>query len=337
MNLLSAETLHLKGLFYRNDQQIIFTKDGTTIAELYIHNNLLYLRLEKQQQQIALASSKVLSQSEGTPELWHLCTDHVCQANLIKAEANSTGMVIKGDPMVCSCNNCMEATSKRIISRVPLQRPEQPYTEVSTDIVTMSHEGIGQEQYFSLFTDSTSLYIYGHFTPTKDGIKYHFTPTKDGVKYHFTPTKDGVKYHFIPTKDGVKYHFTRQHSYTKVQLGVVTKWYRLDRGCGYSSSGLHQYTKEEGVILHVTTPHNSEQNGRAKISNHIICTTMYKLMLQGRLPKGLWLYAVQAAIYLHNIMPSNTLNGILPYQVLAEAFGWMPVSLYVGHLCVYGC
>ena len=195
VNLLSAETLRLKGLFYRNDQQIMFTKDGTTMAELYVHNNLPHLKLEKQQQQIALASSKVLSQSEGTPELWHLCTDHVCQANLIKAEANSTGMVIKGDPMVCSCNNCMEATSKRIISRVPLQRPEQPYTEVSTDIVTMSHEGIGQEQYFSLFTDSTSLYIHRHFTSTKDGVKYHFT---------------------------------RQHSYTKVQLGVVTKLYRLD-------------------------------------------------------------------------------------------------------------
>ena len=75
------------------------------------------------------------------------------------------------------------------------------------------------------------------------------------------------------------------------------------------------------MILHVTTPHNSEQNGRAEISNYIICITACKPMLQGRLPKGLWPYAVQAVIYLYNIMPSDTLNGISPYQVLAEAFG----------------
>ena len=119
VNLLSAETLRLKGLFYRNDQQVMFIKDGITMAELYVYNNLPHLRLKKQQQQMTLASSK---------------------ANLIKAKANLTGMVIKGDPMVGSCNDCMKATSKRVISRVPSKRPEQPYTEVSTDFVIMSHE-----------------------------------------------------------------------------------------------------------------------------------------------------------------------------------------------------
>ena len=140
VNLLSAETLRLKGLFYRNDQQVMFIKDGITMAELYVYNNLPHLRLKKQQQQMALTSSKVLSQSEGTPELWHLCTGQVYQASLIKAKANLTGMVIKGDPMVGSCNDCMKATSKHVISRVPSKRPEQPYTEVSTDFVIMSYE-----------------------------------------------------------------------------------------------------------------------------------------------------------------------------------------------------
>lgn len=48
VNLLSAETLCLKGLFYGNDQQVIFIKHGTTLIELYVYNNLPHVRLKKQ-------------------------------------------------------------------------------------------------------------------------------------------------------------------------------------------------------------------------------------------------------------------------------------------------
>jgi hypothetical protein len=44
-NLLSSETLRLKGLFYRNDTQELFMKDGTTVAEVQVHHGLPHLRI----------------------------------------------------------------------------------------------------------------------------------------------------------------------------------------------------------------------------------------------------------------------------------------------------
>jgi hypothetical protein len=60
-------------------------------------------------------------------------------------------------------------------------------------------------------------------------------------------------------------------------------------------------------------------------------------MLQGKLSKGLWPYALECAVYLHNITPSDTLRGKSPYQVLAESEGWTPTVPYLGHLKAYGC
>ena len=101
---------------------------------------------------------------------------------------------------------------------------------------------------------------------------------------------------------------------------MVTKQYLFNGSREYGSSWLHQYVKEEGVILHIITPYSSEGNGYAEINKHIICTTAHKLILQDHLSKDLWPYTIQAAIYLYNIMLSDMFNSVSPYQVLTEAF-----------------
>jgi hypothetical protein len=111
----------------------------------------------------------------------------------------------------------------------------------------------------------------------------------------------------------------------------------MDGGREYNDNSLHDFARSEGINLKITTPHNSELNGRAEVSNHIICTTARKLMLQGKLSKGLWPYALECAVYLHNITPSDALRGKSPYQVLAESEGWTPTVPYLGHLKAFGC
>ena len=60
-------------------------------------------------------------------------------------------------------------------------------------------------------------------------------------------------------------------------------------------------------------------------------------MLQAQLPPKFWPLAIKTAVLLHNLTPSDTLNGKSPYQVLAEQLNW-PVKLpYLGHLRAYGC
>ena len=223
--------------------------------------------------------------------------------NLIKAAENLTGMFITSSAIdETKCNICQRATSKRVMSRVPSQRPEEVYTEVNTDVITNSHPGYQKEKYLTLYTDSTSLYIHESMTSTKDGIKHEFK---------------------------------KHQMYISTQTGITIKWYRLDGGCEYG--GLTDFIEEQGIRLHITSPYNSEQNGRAEVSNHIICTIACKLMLQAQLPPKFWPLAIKTAVLLHNLTPSDTLNGKSPYQVLAEQLNW-PVKLpYLGHLCAYGC
>lgn len=310
-NLLSSETLRNKGLFYQNNTQKLFIKDGTVVAEVQTCHGLPHLRIANIQERnntsnsnTALVLSKQLQMATATLAKWHLCLGHLQYENISKAKQNSTGMVVKSNTPTQKCSNCQRATAKRIISRVPSQRPEKPYTEVSTNVVTVSKIGINKEQYFSRFTNSTTLYIHQYTTATKDGVKHHFK---------------------------------RYHMYVRTQLDVTIKAYQMDGGCEYGGISLHDFAHAKGINLKITTPHNSESNSCAEISNHIICTTARKLMIQSKLLKGLWPYTLKCAVYLHNITLSDTLQGKSLYQVLAEAQGWSLTVPYLGHLKAYSC
>ena len=85
----------------------------------------------------------------------------------------------------------------------------------------------------------------------------------------------------------------------------------------YGGNELHYFAQEREIDLRVTTPHSSEQNGRVEISNYIVCTMARKLLLYGKLAKGLWLEAVDTAVYILNLMLSQALDGKNPYEVVA--------------------
>lgn len=227
---------------------------------------------------------------------------------MAKTAENATGMIVKGGGDVEDCEACRQATAKRIVSRASSIRPVQPYAEVSVDLVTVSDTAIGQERYFTLFTDSTTLYRHVFFSPSKSGASAH----------------------------------VREHvRYVQTQLGRTIKVLRLDGGREYGGRPLKAFAAEQGMRLHVTTPHNSEQNGRAEVSNNIVCVTARKMMLHGKLPKALWPEAVKAAVYILNLVPSNALKNNSPYQLLAEHENWSvrdpvwPISerMDVGPMC----
>ena len=61
----------------------------------------------------------------------------------------------------------------------------------------------------------------------------------------------------------------------------------IDSGRKYGSYKLTSLIKEHRINLYVTTPYNSEQNSRAKVSNYLIYTVARKLIIYGKVPKGL--------------------------------------------------
>jgi hypothetical protein len=94
VNLLSSETLRLKGLFYRNDIQELFIKDGTMVTEVQVHYGLPYLRISNSSRgysnnvgksDIALISSKQLLTATATPAEWYRRLSHLRLDNIRKA------------------------------------------------------------------------------------------------------------------------------------------------------------------------------------------------------------------------------------------------------------
>jgi transposase InsO family protein len=205
-----------------------------------------------------------------------------------------------------NCDSCKKATSKRQFSRIPLERPSEVYSELNVDIVVPTTLGYQGERYITIVTDSATLYRYSN--------------------YHLTKNSAGA--------------FLMDHViYIKKQLGAKVSTIRMDNDLSFGSSKLETFCKDRGIRRLTTTTYNSEQNGRTEVSNHIVVTTVRKLMLAVSLLKSLWLEAITAATYLLNKMPSQVLNNQDPYSVLMRHFAREDNALHpdVSNLKTYGC
>ncbi|KAI0993623.1 hypothetical protein K3495_g14561, partial [Podosphaera aphanis] len=286
-NLLSTEKLRSKGLFYRNDRQILYT-ESAVISNVYVHQKVPHIRVFNPQISgpalQAMKSSHVLSDSTATADIWHARFGHLTETKLEQVLKVTKGVKISGTHKLGCCHSCKEATSKRIISRIKSPRPKQPLTHWNVDVVTVSPDSIGRAKYFTLMTDATTL--------------------THRVGFH-------------ASKDGAYVHLQNLINFVKTSTNTAIKVIHVDGGREYGGRKLTELCNDNGIDLHVTTPHNSEQNGRAEVSNHLVCTLARKMMIHGKVPKGLWAEAIDAAVYIINITPSITLGGISPHQALA--------------------
>ncbi|KAI0997286.1 Retrovirus-related Pol polyprotein from transposon TNT 1-94 [Podosphaera aphanis] len=278
------------------------------MANVYSHQRVPHIQITaskiEKSDHLALNNSHILRDASATADTWHARFGHITEEKLKQALQVTNGIKIMGNHKLKNCHACKEAMSKRIISRVTPPRPNEPLTHWNVDVVTVSPESIGKAKYFTLMTDAASLY--------------------HRVGFH-------------SSKDGAYVHLQNLVHYIKTNTGVYIKVLHIDGGREYGGTKLTDLRQNNGIDLKITTPHNSEQNGRAESSNHFVCTVARKMMIHGKIPKGLWTEAIQAAVYIINIMPSTTLQGISPYQTVAEHLNWNSKVPYVGNLRVYGC
>ena len=266
--LLSVQVLQDKGLFYRSDHQTLFFAGGDVISAVRVVDGLPTLAAAPAPSRIpyatpvvrrprggsdrlpaALASSKSIHLPHASANMWHARLGHLSCDNLKRAIGATTGLVIKGEVEETFCGVCVAAHSKRKHTRVVRPRPCTPFEEVSVDVVTIRDKGIAGQKYFALFTDGSSLYR---------------------------------KVYILDVKAGAQASFRTFVDYVKTQTDISVRTVRIDNGREYGGHALHQFCDERGISLHTTTPHNSEQNGRAEVSNHIVCTVARKLLLGGR-------------------------------------------------------
>ena len=76
-NLILGEVLRGKGLFYRNDTQVLFLKDGSIIGQIRSIRGLPQLVQTGSAPEAVALHTKHISPSIATADLWHLRYGHI--------------------------------------------------------------------------------------------------------------------------------------------------------------------------------------------------------------------------------------------------------------------
>eukprot|EP00253_Pinus_taeda_P015808 PITA_15808 len=84
------------------------------------------------------------------------------------------------------------------------------------------------------------------------------------------------------------------------QIEKKIKILRTDNGTEYESNKFHDFCKEAGIKRETTTPYTPEQNGVEERKNRTIVEAVRVMLHDQRLPKFLWVEAVNSAVYVQN-------------------------------------
>lgn len=215
----------------------------------------------------------------------YLRLGHIYPRKLLTIAKHST-ITITGDRHL-NCIACLVAQLHQVYSRIPTVRPLLAYYLISVDVVTVRHPSITKDKYFILFTEGKALEREVEFSAYKGGAAVY------------------LKGYYIRRKNA----------------GYIVIVFRLDGRKEYGRNALLAFAADNSIRLQVIPPYTSTKNGGAEVSNHIVCTTVRKIIIYTNLPPTLQTKAVRATVYILNLTPSNALRGDFPRHALDIALG----------------
>ncbi|SOV06222.1 uncharacterized protein UDID_19483 [Ustilago sp. UG-2017a] len=119
--------------------------------------------------------------------------------------------------------------------------------------------------------------------------------------------------------------------YLETQAGKSLKAIQSDQGTEWRSNDAHEWAHDKGIEWQMTVGYDSRQNRCVERTNRSISEKMRALLMQRRLPKRFWPYAIRATAFKMNLTPS--IDDKVPYQAM---FGRLLEQL-MKLLCVFGC
>jgi transposase InsO family protein len=326
IKLISERILRSKKVFYSGEEFALYNRDshGNTnylmdlkelhglphlvLAESYqpktnasvmVASNLTNKTSELSTMASAFLNSHLPPASTATAELWHARLGHITDRALNKL--NVDGVTIQGNCVHGRCDACSQGKFKKKHSRVQAPGPGKVFHEISVDHVHSTYAALNKERWLTLVTDGKSLF------------RHEFTHSKKS---------DAGKLMID--------HLVR----IETQTGRRIKRIRMDNGTEFATLVAH--CKNTGITLMPSTAHNSQQNGRAEVSNYLVERMARTMMIAGNVQRFLWPWAVRTAVQLLNTTPSSTI-GTAPIEMLAELGDDWKTTVNLGHFRAYGC
>src|SRR5204862_3954818 len=73
--------------------------------------------------------------------------------------------------------------------------------------------------------------------------------------------------------------------------------------------------KDMGIIHEHVPPYSPQSNGKAERLNRTLNEHVRAMLFQANMPKSFWAEAITTAAYLINRLPSDAINGQIPYEL----------------------
>ncbi len=102
-------------------------------------------------------------------------------------------------------------------------------------------------------------------------------------------------------------------SYVRTQFGVTVKSVQCDNGREFDNSSTRTFFLSNGVLLRMSCPYTSQQNGRAERALRTINNILRSLLFHASLPPVYWVEALHTATYILNRQPTKTLGNSTPF------------------------
>ena len=241
-------------------------------------------------------------QNENPLELWHKRLGHLGHKIMSVLEKLADGMNLGKYNQFEQCVACIEG--KQCRKPFPVSSPR---LEKTSKVLELIHSDLCGPM------DPLSIH----------GDRYFLTFIDDFTRKTFIC--------FLKSKDSVCEAFKIFRMRVENETNEKIKCLRTDNGSEYVNDAMLNELKKWGIRHETTIPYSPEQNGLAERANRTIVEKA-RCMLQGaNLPKGLWVEACRASVYLKNRSPTKALINALPEEK------WSGKRVDLSHLKVFGC
>lgn len=137
--------------------------------------------------------------------------------------------------------------------------------------------------------------------------------------------------YILKHKDQVFNKFKEWKTLVENQTGKKVKKLRTDNGLEFCNQQFNSYCANEGIARHKTVRLTPQQNGLAERMNRTLMDKVRCMLVQAKLPKGLWAETLLTASYLVNLSPSAALDFKTPFEI------WHGKPASYVNLKVFGC
>jgi len=188
----------------------------------------------------------------------------------------------------------------------PNKNPRVQYKleRVYSDLCYVSPESFGHGQYFIIFVDELTRYVWIYIIPNK-------------------------------TSSTILQVLKKWLALVQNQSGTTIINFRTDGGGEYTGDTLKTvstFLDDNGITHEQTSAHSSSSNGVAERMNRTLMNMVRAMMIKSGLPAPFWAEALHTAAKIRNRLPTSSLDrNISPHEA------WFGVPPTIDHFRIFGC